>query len=393
LRKASATSLAREAESEPSENLGASADLTAAAPAYIMFTSGSTGSPKGAVMSHGSVLNLVAWSVATFGFNDSDRLTNVNPLHFDNSVFDLYSALFSGACLVPLDKGVVTDPRRVVEALEATRCTSWFSVPSLLMFLETLKVFTKAEAWRGFRHVIFGGEGYPKAKLQRLYAAFAERAAIHNVYGPTECTCICSCYRLSDPDFHELQGFPPLGELIPNFGGLILGAAGVPVRDGETGELCLLGPNVGLGYYNDAMRTAERFVQNPLNTAFPETMYRTGDLVRRDQEDGKLYILGRSDNQIKHMGHRIELEEIEVALSRLPSVKQAAALQVNSSGASRLVAVVAADAPLDERAARLALKELIPSYMVPERIHVVTELPKNSSGKVDRITLRERFSV
>src|SRR5262249_50269049 len=153
-----------------------------------------------------------------------------------------------------------------------------------------------------------------------------------NVYGPTECTCICSCYKLSDGDFEDLQGLPPLGQMAKNFGFLILDAEGRPVPDGQTGELCLLGPNVGRGYYNDPERTAASFVQNPLNVSFSEMMYKTGDLVKLVPIDGKIYIQGRKDNQIKHMGYRIELEEIEAALHCLDYVSEAVVLHANVNG-------------------------------------------------------------
>src|SRR6185436_20924310 len=144
-----------------------------------------------------------------------------------------------------------------------------------------------------------------------LFDSYSATSELFNVYGPTECTCVCSSYKLSASDFIDLQGLPPLGHIAKNFDFLIVDDDNAEVPPGETGELCLLGPNVGKGYYNDPARTAAAFVQNPRQQAFSEIMYKTGDLVRLDPEDGKLYISGRKDNQIKHMGYRIELEEIE----------------------------------------------------------------------------------
>jgi non-ribosomal peptide synthetase component F len=137
----------------------------------------------------------------------------------------------------------------------------------------------------------------------------------HNVYGPTECTCICSSYQLRDEDFQDLQGLPPLGELAPNFSYLIIGDDNQPAAPGEIGELCLLGPQVGRGYYNDAPREPRPpSYKVPSTRIMPRLMYKTGDLVRLDPASGQLLIQGRKDNQIKHMGYRIELEEIEAAL-------------------------------------------------------------------------------
>lgn len=358
--------------------------------AYIMFTSGSTGFPKGAVMPHGNVLNLIEWSKATFGITCDDILTNVNPLYFDNSVFDLYSALFTGACLVPFSKEEVKDAKLLVEKLDLAGCTLWFSVPSLLIFLQTMRA-TDGKHLRTIRRFIFGGEGYPKAKLKQLYEGYRDSSTFFNVYGPTECTCICSNYEVTEKDFQDLLGLPPLGYIADNFSYLILDDDGRAVRSGETGELCLLGPNVGRGYYNDPGRTAASFVQNPYNDRFPEIMYKTGDMVRLEPADGKLYIQGRKDNQIKHMGYRIELEEIEAALQCLDYVSEAAALHTCAKGLSRIVAVVASPEGFDDEGIRRDLGRMIPSYMIPSVFHREKVLPKNANGKVDRRHLAEEY--
>ncbi|MDQ3803232.1 MAG: amino acid adenylation domain-containing protein [Acidobacteriota bacterium] len=364
--------------------------VTGENPAYVMFTSGSTGVPKGAVMTHANVLNLVGWAAETYGITDADRLTNVNPLYFDNSVFDFYSALFTGARLVPFSKAEVGDPKALVEKVAAAGCTLWFSVPSLLIFLQTMRA-TDGKNLGSIRRFVFGGEGYPKAKLKRLYDAYRGSAEFFNVYGPTECTCICSSYRVTDEDFEDLQGLPPLGHIADNFSYLIVGEDGRAVAAGETGELCLLGPNVGKGYYNDPVRTAAGFVQNPCHDRFREVMYRTGDLARLDPADGKLYIQGRRDNQIKHMGYRVELEEIEAALHCLDYVSEAAALHASVNGLSRIVAVVAARGELDAERLRRDLGRIIPAYMIPSVFHREESLPKNANGKVDRRSLAEKY--
>lgn len=373
------------------DNLPQTRLATGANPAYIMYTSGSTGFPKGAVMSHANVLNLIAWSRETYRITPGDILTNVNPLYFDNSVFDFYSALFNGASLVPFSKDEVRDPGRLVGKIDTLKCTLWFSVPSLLIFLQTMKA-TDGKRLSSVRRFVFGGEGYPKAKLQRLFEAYKATAEFHNVYGPTECTCICSSYQITEDDFQDLQGLPPLGHIAPNFSYLILGDDDRPEPSGEVGELCLLGPQVGKGYYNDPKRTAAAFVRNPCNDRFHEIMYRTGDLARLDPRDGKLHIHGRKDNQIKHMGYRIELEEIENALHRIDGVSEAAALHTNTGGLSKIVAVVATPHQLDENRLRADLAQLIPDYMIPSAFYRECPLPKNANGKVDRKRLAEKYS-
>jgi D-alanine--poly(phosphoribitol) ligase subunit 1 len=351
-------------------------------PAYVMFTSGSTGNPKGAVMSHANVRNLIAWAQDCYAIGSDDRLTNLNPLYFDNSVFDVYAALFSGACLVVLTREETRDPRRLVDRINAEACTVWFSVPSLMLFLQTMRA-ADGRNLRSIRRFIFGGEGYPKAKLKALFAMYGETSAIYNVYGPTECTCICSSYRVRPSDFDTLTGLAPLGELAPNFTGFILDDALQPVAPGESGELCLSGPNVGLGYLNDAARSQVSFIQNPLNPAYREIVYRTGDMVRADA-NGMLHILGRKDNQIKHMGYRIELEEIEAALHAQDAVAEAVALHRTRNGLSQIVGIIASLSDLDEASLRAGLRRLLPDYMVPQVFYRETELPKNQNGKVDR---------
>ena len=299
----SSKSVAEAVERYDDLNLTQTRAVTGASPAYIMFTSGSTGFPKGAVMTHDNVLNLIAWSRETFRITPEDILTNVNPLYFDNAVFDFYSALFTGARLVPFSKEEVKDPKRLVEKVDTSGCTLWFSVPSLLIFLQTMKA-TDGKHLRSIRRFVFGGEGYPKAKLKGLFDTYSETSELFNVYGPTECTCICSCYQITVRDLDDLQGLPPLGQIANNFSFMILDEDNQAVSAGDTGELGLLGPNVGKGYYNDAVRTAASFVQNPYNDSFAEVMYKTGDLVKLDPADGKrtnaMRIACRYDSSIGH---------------------------------------------------------------------------------------------
>jgi len=371
-------------------NLNETAKVTGTNPAYIMFTSGSTGFPKGALMTHDNVLNFIKWSTTTYRITENDIFTNVNPLYFDNSVFDIYSSLFSGACIVPFEKETVTDPKLLVEKIDDFQCTCWFSVPSMLIFLTTMKALNK-DNMKYIKRFIFGGEGYPKSKLRILYDLYSDRAELYNVYGPTECTCICSSYKLSDDDFLELHGFPPLGDMIPNFSYLILDENNSKVAKNEVGELCLLGPQVGRGYYNDSDRTRTQFVQNPFNRDYEDIMYKTGDLVRYNSDDNKIWIMGRKDNQIKHMGYRIELEEIETALCCLDYISQAAVLHGNARGLSQIIAVVSTKKIIEENIIRKDLKNIIPDYMVPTVFHFEGELPKNPNGKIDKKFLQSKY--
>ena len=354
-------------------------------PAYIMFTSGSTGLPKGAVMSHANVLWFIAWARDRFVITPDDVLTNVNPIYFDNSVFDFYSAIFSGAALVPITSEQVRDTRLLVRLINMAGCTIWFSVPSLLVYLLTTRALAVSD-FPAIRKFIFGGEGFPKTKLRQLYDMFGARAALENVYGPTECTCICSAHTISAADFEDMQNLAPLGFLAKNFDFEVLPLDGARM---DFGELFLRGPQVGLGYYNDPERTAKVFIQNPRHSLYADIGYRTGDLVHRDVR-GWLHFKGRVDFQIKHMGYRIELEEIEAALNTLPDVKECAVIyQKLGEGLGQILAFAATSSPDSSKELLRNIAAIVPPYMVPRRVIVMDSLPKNASGKIDRAGLQD----
>ncbi|MGE0590826.1 MAG: AMP-binding protein, partial [Cyclobacteriaceae bacterium] len=354
-------------------------------PAYIMFTSGSTGFPKGAVISHSNLLHFIEWGRDTFDVVPSDVFTNANPIYFDNSVFDFYVSIFNGATLVPISHSLVKKPRELVEAINASRCTIWFSVPSLLVYLLTTKVL-KGTDFQNISRISFGGEGFPKNKLKQLFGLFGHRVTLINVYGPTECTCICSSYKITENDFVSMNELAPLGFMAPNFGYEL-----IPVSDGtpSLGELALTGPCVGLGYYNDPERTMKSFVQNP-NVPYNQIMYKTGDLVER-MPNGYIHFRGRIDNQVKHMGYRIELEEIEAAFSTLSYVDEVGVIYEKiSDELGQIKAFLCINIPnVDEMTISDDIRQIVPAYMVPRRIVVLDRLPKNQNGKIDRRQLKE----
>lgn len=360
-------------------------------PAYLMFTSGSTGDPKGAVISHDAVMNFIDWSRAEFQISENDILTNLNPMYFDNSVFDFYATLFNGATLAPISAQDLKNPRLAIRAVAHAGCTIWFSVPSLLVYILKMRALEKGDLPQ-LRAIVFGGEGFPKESLRRLHELFDDSVGLINVYGPTECTCICSAYQVRDEDYAN-PDLLPLGHIAANFGYHILTDEDCPASPGEVGELCLYGPNVGLGYYCNPEQTSRSFVKDPLLQSYPVTMYRTGDLVFTDQASGLLRFAGRKDNQIKKMGYRIELEEIEVAIGSLAGVAEVGCVySLDSRSVGRITAFVAGECLHNE----LLLKELrtlLPNYMIPDQLEIIDGLPKNRNGKVDRRALKRRMKA
>lgn len=357
--------------------------IPATTPAYLMFTSGSTGYPKGAVMSHQNVLNFVAWSKTEIKPEPDEVFTNINPMHFDNSVFDFYVSLFNGATLTPISEALTKNPRHMVKYIEQAGCTIWFSVPSMLVYTLRMRALEKGDM-PDLRKIIFGGEGFPGQHLRTLYHLMGAQAELINVYGPTECTCICSKYIVQEPDI-DSDRLLPLGPMAPNFDYLLVDEDLRSVEQGTTGELLIGGPCVGLGYYNNPEKTASAFIQNPNHTFYQDMFYRSGDLVWYDQDYNTLHFAGRKDYQVKRMGYRIELEEIESALHAVPGVEEAACVFTGKD----IFACICAS--IDEQAIAARLQELLPSYMMPRQFKKYQTLPRNQNGKIDRVALKQEL--
>ena len=262
-----------------------------------------------------------------------------------------------------------------------------FAVPTLFLVLDQLGLLTPA-ALPCVNTFIFGGEGYPIGKLREFYARFAGRARLINVYGPTETSCICSSIELRPEYLAVPDGqFPPLGRMHDNFSYLILDQEQCVVGRGSVGELWIGGPCVGLGYYGNPDETLARFRQDPRQDCYRSIYYRSGDLVREDDE-GKLWFHGRVDNQVKHRGYRIELEEIDLAVQSVPDVRRAVAVMLTADDGEELAVAFMADRKIAEDEVREACKEILPAYMQPALIFQLADLPRNANGKVDRRATR-----
>lgn len=359
-------------------------------PAYIMFTSGSTGEPKGAVIPHQGVLSLIGWARQSVLTESDERLTAINPLHFDNSVFDTYCSLFNGAALVPVETGEIASPIGWLRAIRSGAATVMFAVPTLFLILDDLKLLDP-ESLPSVRTFVFGGEGFPIGRLRSFFERFEGTARLINVYGPTETSCICSSVPvtaeiLAAPD-HE---FPPLGRMHRDFTHAVLDDECLPVEKGSAGELWIGGPCVGLGYYNNADETEKRFRQDPRQDAFRSIFYRTGDLVREDAA-GQLWFQGRADNQVKVRGYRIELEEIDLAVQAMPGVRRALAVVVSSDDDKEIGVAFAADREIAHDDLRQWCSTRLPHYMQPSRLVQMDALPLNANGKADRRAAAKLF--
>ena len=286
------------------ENLEETQAVTAHDIAYIMFTSGSTGEPKGAAIHHLGVMNLVEWARAGLEIGPDDRLSNVNPIYFDNSVFDIFCGLLNGAAIIPVDVQEISTPARIPSMLSEAGCTFVFSVPTLFIVLQAMRVM-RADKLPTVRKIMFGGEAFPIAQLLPLFHEFKDQARLINCYGPTECSCICSALEVTQTWLDQAEGgILPLGPINPNFYFYILDDNEEVVGSNEVGELWLGGPNVGFGYYNNSELTQEHFRADPLCAGVDRLMYRTGDLVSWDERLSVLRFHGRKDNQVKIRGFR-----------------------------------------------------------------------------------------
>ena len=349
-------------------------------PVYIVFTSGSTGVPKGVAACHRSVIDYVESLTEVLQVTEDSVFANQTPLYFDACLKELFSTLKYGATTYLVPKSLFMFPIKLVEFLNEYKINTVCWVVSALTMISSMKTFDKVKP-EYLHTVAFGSEVFP-IKQFNLWRQALPKARFINLYGPTEATGM-SCYYEGDGQFQEGDAIP-IGRPFKNTEILLLDENNQVPPQGEPGEMCIRGTAVTLGYYNNFEKTNEVFVQNPLNSSYHELIYRTGDIGKLNQY-GELVFISRKDYQIKHMGHRIELGEIEVHVNMIEGIHSACCIYDKEK--EKIVLFYVGET--EKKALVTELKKKLPRYMIPNQVYEIPRMPLTANGKIDRVKLKE----
>ena len=349
-------------------------------PAYLLFTSGSTGVPKGVLITQGNVRAYVDYICERYEVDEHDRFSQQFDLTFDLSAHDKFVCWERGAALYCVPEKSVMAPAKFIRDHQLTM---WFSVPSVAGLLSKMRLLFP-NCFPSLRCSLFCGEPLPAAYAQSWQEA-APNSIVENLYGPTEATIAIAHYRWDSERSPQesLNGIVPIGQVFQGQHCRIVDSHGKSVRAGEAGELCLSGSQVATGYWNEPAKTQQQFVHLPGSGEL--LWYRTGDLVKQDAA-GNLCYLARMDQQVKIRGYRVELQEIEAVLRRACGTEQVVSLPwpVNNGSAEGVVAFVSGVKTLDRDRVLTSCSDVLPEYMVPKKIYLLDELPLTPNQKIDR---------
>lgn len=346
-------------------------------PIYSIFTSGSTGNPKGVVVNHRGVIDYIDWAIETFGITEEAVIGNQAPFYFDNSTLDIYLMYATGATLDIIPEGKFAFPASLIDYLDENRISFVFWVPFVLINMANFKLLEKRKP-KFLKDVFFAGEVMPNKQLNYWRRHLPECRYV-NLYGPTEITVDCTYY-IVDRDFRDDEPLP-IGYPCRNTDIIILQGRKTLCPFGEIGEICVRGSSLACGYYNNPEKTAEAFIRNPLQSAYPELIYCTGDLGYFN-EKGEVMFVGRADSQIKHKGYRIELGEIENAVLGSELVEEGCVIYDHNR--QRITLIYSNKDTITAADVRKALTDKIPAYMLPSFFVREERLARNANGKIDR---------
>lgn len=346
--------------------------------AYVLFTSGSTGTPKGVMITRGAVVDYIEWVGKCFDITENDSICNQAPFYFDNSTLDIYLMLSRGVTMHIVPDSYYTFPGKLIQYLIENKITAIFWVPSVFQTIQRFDLLSKSDNL-SLKKILFAGEVMHNRELN-YWRSRVKDAVFANLYGPTEITVDCTYY-IVDKDYSDDEALP-IGIPRSNMDVFLVNEDGKKVeKPNERGEICVRGYSLSKGYWNDPIRTKEVFVQNPFVDYSEERIYKTGDIGHYNEEMNIMFD-GRNDYQIKHLGCRIELGEVDNMSLLVPYLQQVCNLY--DAKKDRIILFATVKEKVKEEEIIKELRNILPAYMMPEKVVIVDEFPLNDNGKYDR---------